>query len=280
MDKILVPTDFSDNSKPGLRFAIRLAARNKATLVFVTIFQINRPYLGNADKSEDFESIKTAQIDKVQLKLEAFVRKTYQSLKVEAGDYACEIIEGLKADISIIDYCKSNSDIKFIVISTRGASFLNKVLGTTTGNLITRSPIPIIAVPKDYRYKPLRNVLYASDLDNLNSEFQRVLDFAKPRGLSVELLHFSSPSSKELEKNWNVDELEFKAGYPLTIRLEKYDSNHTMIQNLQNQISKIQPSLVILFTNQNRSFFEKIFLSSMAESLSFKIQTPLLVFHK
>src|SRR5690606_13245290 len=156
----------------------------------------------------------------------------------------------------------------------------NKILGTNTGNLITKSPIPVIAIPKDYRNKPLHNVLYATDLENLNEEFQRVLDFAKPRGLSIELLHFSSPSTLDLEKNLKRDELESKTGYPLTIRMVKNDITYPMSKNLQQQIEKIKPSIVVLFTNQNRNFYERLFLSSMSEGLSFKSQTPLLVFKK
>jgi len=280
MEKILVPTDFSDNSKPGLRFAIRLAARNKSHLVFINVHLVKRPPTTGSNDAVNFEEFKQNELDKTKIKLESFVRKIYQSLKLESDGYSCEVIEGIKADFTLIDYCKNHSDIKYLVISTRGASYFNKVLGTNTGNLITKSPIPVIAVPKDYRYRPLRNVLYASDFENLTSEFQRVLDFAKPRGLSVELLHFSSPSTKDLEESLNINDLEVKAGYPLIIRNEKYNNEHPLSRNLNEQIDKIQPSLVVLFTNQERSLFEKIFLSSMAEGLSFKIQTPLLVYKK
>lgn len=280
MEKILVPTDFSDNSKPGLRFAIRLAARNKSHLVFINVHLIKRPPTSGSNSAVNFEEFKQQELDKTKVKLESFVRKIYQSLKLESDGYSCEVIEGIKADFTLIDYCKNHSEIKYLVISTRGASYFNKVLGTNTGNLITKSPVPVIAVPKDYRYKPLRNVLYASDLENLDSEFQRVLEFAKPRGLSIEMLHFSTPSSFEFEDKLNVNELEEKAGYPLTVRKEKYNNEHPLSRNLNIQIDKIQPSIVVLFTNQNRSLFEKLFLSSMAEGLSFKIQTPLLVFKK
>src|SRR5690606_12423117 len=134
MERIIVPTDFSDNSKPGLRFAIRLAARGNVSLTFLHVLQIKRPFVANATE-DDFERQKAEQIQKAQAKLEGFVRKIYQSLKVDAGDYQCEIIEGIKADICLIDYCKKHPDVKYIAISTRGASYMKKVLGTNTGNL-------------------------------------------------------------------------------------------------------------------------------------------------
>ena len=279
MEKIIVPTDFSDNSKPGLRFAIRLAARGKVSLNFVHVLQVKRPFVADASK-DDFERVKAEQIEKAKNKLEAFVRKIYQSLKVEPGDYQCEIIEGIKADLCLIDYCNKHPEVKYIVISTRGASFMNKVLGTNTGNLITKSPVPVIAVPKDYRFKPLQNVVYASDLENVEAEFEKVLAFARPRGLSIELLHFYRTKVDDLPTKMDLKDLEIKAGIPLMFHLEKNDPHRPMIEGLQSFILKTQPSMVILFTRQERKYFEKFFLSSMSEDLSFKIQTPLLVFNK
>lgn len=277
MKKIVVPTDFSDNSKAGLRFAIRLSARNKSPLTFVHVAQIERP-IKEIDKS-DYEAHKQKEIEKLQNKLQRFVSASYRSLKMDEGEHTCEIIEGVKTDVCLIDYCKKHQQtVAFIVISTRGASFLNKVLGTNTGNLITKSPVPIIAVPKDYRSKPLRKVLYSTDLENLQKEFDTVLEFAKPRGLSVEVLHFSTPSTLANEND--LTKLELTAGYPVKIWKVKADISHSMINNLRVQIDKTKPSMVALFTNQERTFFEKLFLSSMAEELSFKSQVPLLVFNK
>jgi hypothetical protein len=38
-----------------------------------------------------------------------------------------------------------------------------------------------------------------------------------------------------------------------------------------------KPSVLIMFTNQQRTFFQKLFLSSKAEELSFQAKVPLLV---
>jgi nucleotide-binding universal stress UspA family protein len=279
MERIIVPTDFSDNSKPGLRFAIRLAARGNVSLTFLHVLQIKRPFVANATE-DDFERQKAEQIQKAQAKLEGFVRKIYQSLKVDAGEYQCEIIEGIKADICLIDYCRKHPDVKYIAISTRGASYMKKVLGTNTGNLIAKSPVPVIAVPKDYRFKPLQNVVYATDLENVDAEFEKVMAFARPKGLSIELLHFYRTTPDDLPTKVDLKDMEMKAGVPLMFHMEKNDPHRPLTENLQDFVRKTQPSMVILFTRQHRSFFENLFLSSKSEDLSFKIQTPLLVFNK
>jgi hypothetical protein len=68
--------------------------------------------------------------------------------------------------------------------------------------------------------------------------------------------------------------------YGLKIHFEKNDAVHSLIQKLQNQISLRKPSVVIMFTDQQRTFYQKLFLSSKAEELSFQAKVPLLVFSK
>jgi nucleotide-binding universal stress UspA family protein len=261
MDKILVPTDFSNNSKPGIRFAIRMAARNRASLVFIHIENLQ------------------GDIEKSKTKLERFIQTIYQSMRLEALDVSFEVLKGFKTDISILDYCSQHPDINYICISTRGASFFKKILGTNTSNLIEKSTIPVIAIPKEYRVKPLNSLLYATDLVNLEAELQIVVDYARPKGLSVEILHFTSPSTWDLQEKLN-ESLEEKMNYPLKIRIIKNDNSHSLLKNLQHQIDKIKPSMVCLFTNNKRSFFEKIFLPSLTEDVSYQTNVPILAYKK
>lgn len=261
MDKILVPTDFSNNSKPAIRFAIRMAARSKASLIFIHIVSPE----GDLEKS--------------RIRLEAFIQTIYQAMRLDILEVSYEVSKGFKADISILEYCSQHSDIDYICISTRGASFFNKILGTNTSNLIEKSRIPVIAIPKDYRVKPLNNILYATDLEDLENELQVVVDYARPKGLSVEILHFTSLSTMDLEATLN-ESLEMKMNYPLKIRVVKNDNSHPLLKNLQHQIDKIKPSMVCLFTNNNRTFFEKIFLPSLTERISYQTNVPILAYKK
>lgn len=261
MDKILVPTDFSNNSKPAIRFAIRMASRNKASLVFIHILSPE----GDLQKS--------------RVRLEAFIKTIYQAMRLDIFEVSFEVFKGFKADISILEYCSQHSDIDYICISTRGASFFNKILGTNTSNLIEKSRIPVIAIPKDYRVKPLNNILYATDLEDLENELKVVVDYARPKGLSVEILHFTSLSTMDLQEKLN-ENLEVKMNYPLKIRIVKNDNSHPLLKNLQHQIDKIKPSMVCFFTNNKRTFFEKIFLSSLTENISYQTNVPILAYKK
>ncbi len=49
---------------------------------------------------------------------------------------------------------------------------------------------------------------------------------------------------------------------------------------LEAAVKKAKPSLVAMFTLQERSFFDRIFLGSAAEEFTFSSSVPLLVFKK
>jgi nucleotide-binding universal stress UspA family protein len=277
MKKILVPTDFSVNSKSGVRFAIHWAARQKSELVFIHVLHIFRPARWT---DSNFEKYAVQEEKKCSTKFEKFIAGIYSNMNVKPGRHSLVIMEGISADITILEYCRKNKDIDYICISTRGAGKFKKIYGTNTGNLITKSAVPVLAVPKNYKVADIKNVMYAADFRNYPAELKKVIDFALPLKATIEVLHFTWPDEITFDEKTIEAALKKQYKYGIRIHFEKNDAVHSLIQNLQHQISIRKPSVVIMFTNQQRTFFQKLFLSSKAEELSFQAQVPLLVFNK
>ena len=277
MKKILVPTDFSTNSKSGVRFAIHWASQQKIELVFVNVLYILR-----ATRWSDayFEKYAEQEKELCSTKFEKFIAGIFRQMNVKVGKYSTVIIEGISADISILDYCRKTSGIDYICISTRGAGKFKKIFGTNTGNLITKSEIPVLAVPQNYKVADVKSILYATDLRNYAPEIKKVVAFAQPLKTKIEVVHFSWPDEITFDEKTIEAALKKQFKYGLKFHFEKNDGSHSLIENLEKQIRTRKPSVVIMFTNQKRTFFQKLFLSSKAEELSFQAKVPLLVFNK
>lgn len=177
MKKILVPTDFSANSRAGVRFAIHWAAQPKLDLVFVHVLNILRV---SSWSDAYFAKYATQQQNLRRTKFEKFIADIYRQMNAKPGKYFIIIIQGISADISILDYCRKNKGIDYICISTRGAGKFKKIFGTNTGNLITKSEVPVLAVPQNYKVADVKSVLYATDLRNYTAEIKKVVAFAQP----------------------------------------------------------------------------------------------------
>ncbi len=260
-----------------MRFAIQWASQQKLELVFIHALFLLRP-TGWSDVY--FAEYAAGKEEEARRKLNRFVAEVYRNMKKKPGKHSCVVIQGVAADVSLLDYCKKNPGFDYISISTRGAGKLKKIFGTNTGNLITKSPVPVLAIPHSYRASQIKKVTYATDFRNYTNEVGKVVDFAKPLKASIEVLHFAWPEEVIVDQKLVESTFRKQFKYSMNLHVEKNNPTHTLIRNLQDQVRISKPSVVIMFTNQRRSFFDKLFLSSKSEEFSFQASVPLLVFGK
>ena len=276
MDKILVTTDFSSKSKAGLRFAIQLASQHKFELTFFHSY-----YIANLTSMSDaiFSDYEKIEADKIQKKLNRFVAAVYREVDVVSKNKKCVINSAVFGESNIREYAQENK-FSFSCISTRGSGKLKKIFGTNTSSLISHSIVPVIAVPQNYRRSEIKSVIYASDLVNLENELKKVIEFTKPLKAKVEILHFNYPSEITTNKNAINELVKKNSKHNIKLHIENINLAKSLISNIEAVIKQSKPSMMIMFTQQNRSFFDKIFFSSNSANYSFKAKVPLLVFNK
>ena len=274
---ILVPTDFSPASRAGIRFAVQWARRQKAKLLLTYVMGIVRMTRWSPQQYEAF----AAEQRRLALgRLNYLAADVCRRMQVKRQDISTVVIEGMSADVSLLDFCKSRKDIDLICMGTRGAGKIRKIFGTHTGNLILHSGIPVVAVPAEYRARPIRNILYASDLVSHGSELKLVVGMARDLGASLSVTHIAWRGETQLDTALMGKVWSEQYGYPVAMRYEPADSALSVAGNLNAVIRRRRPSLVVMFTDRERTGFERLFFPSQAEGVSFKTNVPLLVFGK
>ncbi len=105
MKKILVPTDFSVNSKSGVRFAIHWASQQKIEFVFVHVLYILR-----ATRWSDAHFEKYAEQEKelCSTKFKKFIADIYTQMNVKVGKYSTVTIEGISVCNRFAQLCRRN----------------------------------------------------------------------------------------------------------------------------------------------------------------------------
>jgi nucleotide-binding universal stress UspA family protein len=274
---ILAPTDFSDNSKAGLRFAMRWSARQPVKLVFIHILHTKMSLLSTDEETKKFIE---NELIIFNVKLNRYIHSLYKTLGIKPGKYTCLVKQGISADISLLDYCRKNNDINYICISTRGAGNMNKIFGTNTGNLITKSEVPVVAIPRKYRKQTLKSLLYSTDFSNSDRELKEVIAFARPLKIRIKLFHLVFPEEVSPDEKTLENKLKKKFRYDIDVIISRDNIENSIRENIKEQIRISKPSLIVMFTVQNRSFFQKLFYPSKAEQLSFTTSIPLLTFPK
>lgn len=274
--KILVTTDLSNSSKAGLRFAIQLSSQQRSTLIFYHVMHAPMPTSWSEQKCMRYVE---QQISETKAKLQLFVKQVYRQMGLATKNPECVVEFKLFVDDAIIDYARLKK-INIICMSTRGAGILKRILGTNTSSVLSKSPIPVIAVPRDYRRSRVSHILYASDLTALSTELKQVKKFADDSKSQLSVIHYRQ-LMEPAEVKRNLEKVAKRySSFGVNFSQEKYDVSRSMYEHLNSAVRRFKPSVLAVFTKQDKGLLQRIFPQSNSEKLSFNTKRPLLVFPK
>jgi nucleotide-binding universal stress UspA family protein len=145
--KLLVPTDFSEDSEQAARYAVELAKRFQAEIHCIHVVDIPADLLSTSDyymtgPSKQF-------IDQIREEskknLEAFAKKNLEGVGVRTA-----FLEG-SPFVEIIRYAH-NQEIDLVVIATHGRTGLRHVLfGSVAEKVVRKAPCPVLVVKRKER---------------------------------------------------------------------------------------------------------------------------------
>jgi len=141
--KILCPTDFSENSKHALKYALALATLSQADL---QLFHVVEP-ITYPQSTEFFEPV----LDEVELmmKMEAAFQQQLEdqvtTLKAEYPKISGKLVTG-NTFLEIIQAAR-DGDVDMIVMGTHGRTGLAHVLiGSVAERVVREAPCPVLTV--------------------------------------------------------------------------------------------------------------------------------------
>jgi nucleotide-binding universal stress UspA family protein len=274
---ILVPTDLSSNSAAGIRFAIKLASQTKGRLLFYHSIELMKPVSWSDEK---YKAYAKEEVELAENSLVKFVNKTYEKAGIAASRYECVVQQSADAKRSIVRYARKIG-ASYICMSTNGAGKVSKLLGTHASGVVSSSPVPVFVIPKSYRNtEKIKSILYSSDLNNLKPELSQVARFSKAINAKAALYHYDYQiEEKETKKKLSDVSKKFKTP-GVKFVFKKLNIEKSLASQIIKDSQKQKASLVVLFTNQKKSWFDKLFLSNNSVDVAFASKVPLLVFPK
>lgn len=275
MKKILVPTDLSPNSKTGIKFAIQFAKQIKAKLVFLYVADVIKP---TSWSEERFKTYSKEMAQKHDVTIKKFVSQVCNEKQIlKDAEYKIEL--SYNTPKSIMETAQ-NKKVSFICMSTRGAGKIKKLWGTNASEVITNSPIPVIVIPQRYTVAPIKSIFFACDFAALNKEMKIVQDLANSVKSKLKVFHYDyllhvPENLKKLDKQ--ADKFRAKS---TSFVIKRKEMEFSLAEHLAGDIKKDKPSLVVLFTKQNRNWFNRLISPSEASEMSFHLKVPLLTYKK
>ena len=276
MKKIVVLTDLSANSRAGIKFGLQLAAQGEYELEFYHAVEVTKPTSWNDRHFAVFSKQKKEEFDE---KVRSFVASAGDEAGYDARLCKVTVDLGLKVPEKVIAYAKK-SKAAFICLGTRGGGSMKKIFGSVAAELMTSSPVPVIAVPPAYKASAITNVMYASDFENLGQEIKKVKVLSDELGARLSVVHFD----RTLVISDNVSFLKRKASRYVSdntsFNFLKLHVDQSLPEQLGKEIKKKKPSVLVLFTKAKRSWFRRLFMPGNSEQMVLKPGLPIVVYRK
>lgn len=249
LNKILVPTDFSEHSKYALENAAFIAQKTRAELIVLHIVKNEK------------------KIDKeiVDAKFQELKNLTY--LKYVKVDFVIEC----GANISkLIAKAAQQNQAELIVMGSNGANNTEEIiLGSTTENVIRKSDVSVLTVKREIITFELNHVLFPSDFSKESyTIFEEIKAFAKIFGATIHLLRVNkrdsladktTPKMDAFVDHFKLDEEGFQ--YKKAISTNPSAEFGILNYSVDNQID------VIAIGTHGKGLLKKIIQVSTSQSL-------------
>jgi nucleotide-binding universal stress UspA family protein len=283
MPTILVPSDFSKNASSALLFAIQLCDQTNHDLIVFHCSHISAYALSAASSEEQMaQLLKEDEYNKME-KLQKQVHEAYHYL------HRSEVPASTKCIVSynqlVVEKTLQVADefkVSYIIMGTHGATGITKFFfGSNTSIMISKSSIPVLAIPENYSYITVENILFTSDLQNLSNELGRLIPFAQANNSNITILHFDYGLEPCESKIKVAEEVINRAIYKkITLKIEKAVIEKSLVSQIRNYAAIHKPQCLVMFTRE-RSLWDRLFFKgSKTEDMSTSLNIPLLSYKK
>ncbi len=271
--KILMLTDFSDLSRIAINYGLKMSGKLEAEYTILNVVRLDG-------------------VPKSHLKLKQIERSLFKIAEEEGARLVDECKAQLKGKSKIefkavrshtvADTVRRYADankINLVIMGSRGASKIKKVvLGGTTVSVIDVCHAPVLAIPEKGEFTNFKNVIYASDLKNVQKDMDTIIPFARIFDSNIHMVHVVEAIDKNVEtKKEEVKKLIEKVNYS-KINLEIIIDDDVPLA-IDNYIKNKKGELLTTFTHE-LNLFEKIFARSVTRKLAYQGNIPLLAFKR
>lgn len=271
LNRILFPTDFSDNAASALQFAAGVAQFTGADLILLHAQHV--PAIDVQDAA--------MVLDNAMQELKAATEKELENLKRQIEEQfflknvRIEVEFGFARDL-IIDKAETlQADL--VIMGTKGSSdVLDNLLGSVTTHVMKGIHKPLMVVPAGVKFTAFKNIAFASqlwheDISKLDwlDEFTRAFD---PE------LHVVHVIRENQELNAAQREVLDKMGHKHPQMTMEVLTGRHIAESIESYIAGNQINLLAMRAGE-RGFFEDIFHKSVTRHVAMHAQTPIIIFH-
>ncbi|WP_282074331.1 universal stress protein [Maribacter aquivivus] len=279
MKNILIPTDFSENAWNALIYGVSLFNKVKCTFYLIHVNAI-KPYSGNEPTMFiPPEILEESILTESRKKLKSLLEKIQKLPSNNKHTFLTKAVYGFFTDS--IKKEVLNNKIELIIMGTKGASGTKAIsIGSNTGNVITKVPCAVLAIPEKTKYHYPKEIGFPTDfLLGYDAEImKKIKDIILLHHSAIRFLYVASKgnglSLDQLKNREFLKEYFKNIAYSFHILKEK-----KLDIAVQHFVETCNLDMIVMVA-KNLNFIQRILIRPKVEKISYHTTVPFLVIHE
>ncbi|MFW6352203.1 MAG: universal stress protein [Bacteroidota bacterium] len=280
MKKIVLSTDFTEQSQPITEYAIELAMEFELGVQLVFVIDVNyytpdyRPMGGMQVIQPDIAKLEEFALEEFK-KLGNRVKEDYNNppqvdLVTRVGNTGSTLVEMSKKDFT--EFIMLNSD--------HHTGFFESFFTDTEDDLIYRAECPVWFVPPEYVYKSFNRIVYTTDYREADIDaIKKVVPLARKTNAFLFVLHVTD----DMDFNDKTKEEGFQQMLREETKYQLLEVETIPGKNVEDIINRFANKMnvdAIALLKRDRSFIKELFVRGSTKKVILKAERPVIVFHE
>jgi len=259
MKSILVPLGDSEKAICTLQYAIDFASVVNAKIYVIQVFGTTK--VAGALKNMD----ELLERDSEEELAHVLANVDEKGIEIIAKTVKGQIVDSIKR-------IAMRLNVDLIIASAKNRATDSSVyLGRITGGLVKQTELPMLIIPKGYKFKSINTILLSirSGLLRKSNVLEPLEDFVKIFKAKVNLLHIVTPHNSAEDNSLDSDFEEIAD----TIANSE---NATVFQGVLEHLIEVNPDMVCVI-RRKRGFFARLWEQNHIKKEDFESRIPLLI---
>lgn len=248
--KILIPVDFSSNSKHGLKYALNLCEEQS---IMLEVLHVINPIYNPLTSTEGDNSPTKIAVGEAVLKIKAFLNEVFEdtgSKHVRSTTTNIEI--GNTSDV--ICRIANRDSIDLVIMGTQGqASSATKFLGSVSTAVLKNSDVNVLFIPENCAIEKVRSAVFTSAFDNSDPvHIWKATRLLFLNNLKIHCVHIEKESGKSYFPLIGEFEKYFKENNP-KIKIDfKVLKDNDFTSAILKYVEDVEANLIITTRKKNQ----------------------------
>lgn len=277
--KILLPTDFSENSINAIHYALDMYKHDTCQFYVLNAFSMPSYDVDSLQMLNFDINIFTARKKEINNDLIILVKKIIKDKKID-GVHSFETVAIAETPLFAIKKAIEDYDIDLVIMGTKGETGSQNIMyGSLAIQVMEKSRnCPVLVVPENANFNNLNEIVFSTSYKThfKRRELQYLNEIAERSSASIRILHVANEDklSENQIRHKNMLNECFEDVIHTFHSMKNVDKLKAIDYFVEDRGSDL-----IAFINKKHNFFENMFNRPLVKSITYQTKVPVLVMH-